>query len=131
MSSATAALLERIAGHGAAPALAEGGSHHTYTSLLATIEEQQSVLRSAGVSGGDVVGFLGDFRVDTIARHFALALLGTILVPLGTSSDDEVGRRGELGQLEWLIDTSGDIQRLSPGKMRHPLLEEVAASGNP
>jgi acyl-coenzyme A synthetase/AMP-(fatty) acid ligase len=135
MTAATEWFSERIKSFGDTPALAYGDRIVTYAGLSELVDVAAEAVRLGGIAPGAVVAYTGDFSPAGIALMFALAQAGTILVPMGTVPADEVSKRTELGEVEWLIRTDaedGTYQIGATGQhARHRLLLELIAAGHP
>jgi acyl-coenzyme A synthetase/AMP-(fatty) acid ligase len=134
VTEATDWFLERIGSFGATPALALGKRIVTYSELSDSIEEAREAIHRSGVGSGAVAAFAGDFSPAGVALSFALARVGAVAVPLGTNPPDEIARRLELGEVEWLIRTyeGGTYEIESTGPhAEHQLLRDLAAIGHP
>ena len=73
--------LSMLADYGEAKALIEGERVVTYAELAAAIGDATTRLREAGIGAGDVVVLNADYSLGGVACFFALAALGTIVVP--------------------------------------------------
>ncbi len=136
MTDATTWFCERIASFGKSPAIAIGELVVTYEELSAFIASAYSAVRRAGVGAGAVTAFAGDFSPAGIALFFGLARAGAVIVPLGVNPPDELAKRLQLGEVEWLIrpdvDGTGSLEIDSTGRhAEHQLLRALAKAGHP
>lgn len=135
MTAETAWFLERLDSYGDRPALAYGSAITSYAAIARTVEATVVELRNAGIGPGSVVAFDGDFSPNRVALFFALADVGAIIVPLGTTPGPEVASRLALGEVEWMItmpdEAVGVIPRRTTFSARHPLLRELADRAHP
>lgn len=134
MTSSTKWFLDRLEALGDLAAVAHGDVVVTYGELRSAIQQRRMELREAGVGGGDVVGFSGDFSPAGIGTFFALADLGAVVVPMGTTPGEEVKRRITLGEVGWMVETraDGSVTAEATGVARsHPLFEHLLSLGHP
>ena len=82
------------------------------------------------IKTGDVVALVGDFDGPTIATMLELLDRGVVLMPLteGTKADHDYFF--ESGRAEWVI-RDNRLERLTPRREDHPLIEEVRHRSHP
>ncbi len=133
MRSATNWMRDRIASYGERAAIAYSGGVTSYGALALAIDRRRRIIEEQGIGPGAVVAHAGDFHPDRIALHFALALSGAIVVPLGTVPQAEINLRIVLGQIGWISDDHGVISPAPGGRGHpgHPLLAAQTESGEP
>jgi len=135
MTEATTWFCDRLASLGPAPALAYEERIITYGELSTLIGQALEAVRHRGIEPGSVVAFTGDFSPSRVALFFALARAGAVVVPLGTVPADELAKRLDLGEVEWLIRhdaiRSGFAIESTGRHASHSLLRALAATGHP
>lgn len=87
-------------------AIADDGAV-TYAQFVERIAGWRTVLRKWGMVGGDSVGLVGDYHVDTLALLQALLDTGCIVTPLVEDDRALFDERLETVRAGWLIETAG------------------------
>lgn len=135
MTEATEWFCDRIRSFGETPALAYDQRTVTYAELANSIRDAFAIVGRSGIEPGAVVAFTGDFSPAGVALLFALARAGAVVVPMGTVLPDEVARRIQLGEVEWLIRPDAEFDtyaiEATGQHAEHRLLRELASAGHP
>lgn len=128
-------LLERFASAPGDAAFVSGDVTVTYGQLTEWIALERRWLREAGIAGGQVVAVVADYSPETYALLLALALEGSVVVPLSTQAVVERDTALDLAEAGFLIDASGPAERtvvrLASHTSAHPLLARLAAASTP
>ena len=80
-------------------AVVDGGRRFTYSQLQERVHRLASALRRSGVAPGDRVAVLAPNSPTALEPHFAVPLLGAVLVMLNT--------RLQAGEIRWILNHSG------------------------
>jgi acyl-coenzyme A synthetase/AMP-(fatty) acid ligase len=125
-------LIDRLADYGDIDFLKTDHHVYTYTDLHAAIVKWQSEVDKIDHSGGSV-GLVADYSLAGISALIALWSRRTCvaLVPRHAADDISYQKAGHLDSLITVAeDDSFTIRNVGPSE-GHPLLEELAARGNP
>ncbi|MBX3711498.1 MAG: AMP-binding protein [Lysobacter sp.] len=96
---------ERFAGFGDREMAVGDDGAVTYAQFAERIGRWRTVLRQWGIVGGDSVGLVGDYHVDTLALLQAMLDTGCIVTPLVEDDRALFGERLETVRAGWLIET--------------------------
>ncbi|HEY1138397.1 MAG TPA: AMP-binding protein [Xanthomonadaceae bacterium] len=80
----------------------------TYAQFVERIVRWRAILREWGLVGGDSVGLVGDYHVDTLALLQALLDTGCIVTPLVEDDRALFGERLDTVRAGWLIETPAE-----------------------
>ncbi len=99
------------------PAVIDGGRRLTYGELAADVTRLAGALRASGVGVGDRVALLATNSLEMLAAHFAVPLIGGVVVAVNTRlAPDEV---------RYICDHSQSVLLIGDG----PLLDAVTGVG--
>jgi long-chain acyl-CoA synthetase len=112
------AVLTRMGGVKAKPALFWKGKQYLYPEFMSLIEQWDRRLLTDGIKKGSICSFLGDFSPQTCALMFALMKANAILVPFSSDVVTEMDKFREIACVETLYrfdkEDNAVLERFSP-----------------
>ena len=105
-------VLDRMAGGGAAPALAVGDTVYTYRELVDRVAYWSGRLRDRTIFGR-VVSIEGEYGFETVAAFLAAARFRNVIMPLSDASAAHHEKFLEIGEVEYRIRPSGGDDAIS------------------
>ncbi len=105
-------VLDRMAGSGAAPALAVGDTVYKYRELVDRVACWSGRLRDRTIFGR-VVSIEGEYGFETVAAFLAAARFRNVIVPLSDASAAHHEKFLEIGEVEYRIRPSGGDDAIS------------------
>lgn len=132
MSSPIQHLFDRIEADDGCPVLWEKGREVSRRELLDRVSAIEQQLHEQGVGAGAVVGFCGDYGLDTVATFLALFRIAAIAVPFSSGAMSERDTLGAEAQVEyWLEPATARVKILRAEPAAHELVASLRAKGHP
>lgn len=124
-------ILENLRKRPHQPLLWERGREFASKEVLDYADVIHEKLVSAGVKAGSVVGFSGDWSLNTVASFLAIINARAIAVPFSPTVANEMEGLAEEAFVEWWLDPAGGTVRLRNSISVSPLLEALRSARNP
>lgn len=132
MSGAIQIIFERLRSRGGEPVLWERGQDIGANRLIEQTAVMAQRLKTAGIGAGCIVGFCGDYGLDTVSTFLALFELKAIAVPFSAGARAELPVLAGEAQIEfWLDLETQQVQSMREQLADHPLVLRLRESGNP
>jgi long-chain acyl-CoA synthetase len=125
-------LLERMAQHGAADAVIEGTTVHSYDALLAAISRWARLFADRGITGR-VVSIEAEYGLEAIAAIAGAAIGGNVLVPISMAVDAHREMFLAMAEVEYRV-TPGNSRRLvveTGRQAAHPFYQALRRAATP
>lgn len=106
------ALKRRLAEHSERSAVASGARSVSYAELLASSEQDRSLLTREGVEAGAIVALRADYSPRSIGLFLALADLGAVVVPISPAAAVQAADLINLAQAEWVLSVDPEEELL-------------------
>jgi long-chain acyl-CoA synthetase len=124
-------ILRRLHARSDQPILWEQGREFSAGELLDRASAVLGLLQDAGVGAGSVVGFCGDWSLNTVASFLALIQARAIAVPFSPGMGSEMATLAEEAAVEWWLDASAGTVRSRGTTQTQPLLQALREVGHP
>jgi acyl-CoA synthetase (AMP-forming)/AMP-acid ligase II len=117
--------LDLFKSFGNKPAIIHDNSNYTYKDLHTNIEKSVELLRSNGISNGDIVVLVSDYSFEGISLLFALHRLETIIVPITTQNNVEIEERLKIIGFCKIYNARTAQTTTRNGDKQHSLIQEI------